>query len=325
MREPIRIGIVGYGNLGRGVEKAVAQSPDLELTAVFTRRPPDQIQSRAQVVPVENSGDYRGKIDVMILCGSSSNDLPEQGPFFAAQFNTVDSFDLHAQIPEYFERVDATAKDSGNLSLISTGWDPGLFSLARVLFSSILPTGKTYTFWGEGVSQGHSVAVRRLPGVKQAVQYTVPVPETVEKIRQGETPVLTPREEHFRICYVVPEPGADRDAIEKAIKTMPGYFADYDTTVHFITEEEFAANHTGMPHGGFVITTGTTGGGYQQQAEFRLKLENNPEFTGSVLAAYARAVYRLHREGKTGACSVLDIPLGYLSPASPAELRKTMI
>jgi len=324
MRKSIRIGLVCSGNLGRGVEKAVAQSPDLELAAVFTRRP-GQIQSSAPVVPVEECGDYRDKIDVMILCGSSSNDLPEQGPLFAGQFNTVDSFDLHARIPEYFQRVDAAAEGGGNLSLISSGWDPGLFSLARVLFSSILPGAKTYTFWGKGVSQGHSVAVRRLPGVRQAVQYTVPVPETVERIRQGETPDLTPREQHLRICYVVPEPGADHTAIETAIKTMPGYFADYETTVHFITEEEFAANHTGMPHGGFVITTGSTGGGYRQQAELRLKLEDNPEFTGSVLAAYARAVYRLHREGKTGACTVLDIPLGYLAPESPVELRKKMV
>jgi diaminopimelate dehydrogenase len=325
VRDTIRIGIAGYGNLGRGVEKAIAQSPDLELAAVFTRRRPDQIESEAPVVPVEESGDYRDKIDVMILCGSSANDLPAQGPMFASQFNTVDSFDLHARIPEYFETIDAAARKGSNLSLISTGWDPGLFSMARVLFGSILPMGKTYTFWGRGVSQGHSVAVRRLPGVKQAVQYTVPVPETVERIQQGETPVLTPREQHMRICYVVPEPEADRGAIETAIKTMPGYFADYDTTVHFITEEEFAADHTGMPHGGFVISTGITGGGTKQQAEFRLRLENNPEFTGSVLAAYARAVYRLHREGKTGACTVLDVPLGYLSPDSPPELRKRLL
>ncbi|HHV94290.1 MAG TPA: diaminopimelate dehydrogenase [Firmicutes bacterium] len=325
MKEPIRIGIVGYGNLGRGVEQAVRQNPDLELAAVFTRRPPDQIHSQAQVLPVEKSWDFRDKIDVMVLCGSSANDLPEQGPLFASQFNTVDSYDLHARIPEYFERIDAAAKEGGNLSLIAAGWDPGLFSLARVLFNSILPKGKTYTFWGKGVSQGHSVAVRRLPGVKQAVQYTVPVPETIERIRKGETPELTAREQHQRICYVVPESGADRAAIETAIKTMPGYFADYDTTVYFITEEEFAASHTGMPHGGFVITTGTTGGGYRQQAELRLELANNPEFTGSVLAACARAVYRLRREGKTGACTMFDLPVGYLSPQSPEELRAKML
>jgi diaminopimelate dehydrogenase len=321
----IRIGIIGYGNLGRGVEKAVGQNPDLELVAIFTRRPPDQIKSDGNLISIRSVEDYRGMIDVMILCGGSSADLPEQGPLYAAKFNTVDSFDLHADIPTYFAKIDTAAKRGGNLSLISTGWDPGLFSLARLLLESILPEGKSYTFWGKGVSQGHSVAIRRIPGVEHAVQYTVPVPDTVDKIRQGASPVLTPREKHLRICYVVAEPNANLSEIETTIKTMPSYFADYDTTVHFITEEEFFAQHTGMPHGGFVIRTGLTGDGHNQQGEFRLALESNPYFTGSVLTAYARAVYRLRQRGATGACTVFDIPLGYLSPRLPAELRKELL
>lgn len=327
MSDKIRIGIVGYGNLGRGLEKAIDQTSDLELVAIFTRRPPDQVQSQSKgrLYSVTCIDDYLGKIDVMVLCGGSSTDLPKQGPLYAAKFNTVDSFDLHARIPTYFEDVDRSARSGGNLSLISTGWDPGLFSLARVLFGSILPQGKSYTFWGKGVSQGHSVAIRGLPGVKHAVQYTVPVPETVEKIRQGMNPVLTPRDEHLRICYVVAEPGADLSQIETAIQTMPGYFADYDTTVHFVTEEDFLANHIGMPHGGVVIHSGTTGETHRQQVEFRLELESNPEFTGSVLAAYTRAVYRLHRKGEMGARTVFDIPFGYLSPKSPEELRKELL
>ena len=325
MSNKIKIGIIGYGNLGRGVEKAVGQNPDLELVAIFTRRPPDQFKTKGNLVALAKVEDYRDMIDVMILCGSSSTDLPEQGPLYAAKFNTIDSFDLHGDIPAYFAKVDTAAKQGGNLSLISTGWDPGLFSLARLLLESILPEGKSYTFWGKGVSQGHSVAIRRLPGVTQAIQYTVPVPETVEKIRQGSSPVLTPREEHLRICYVVPEPEANLTEIETMIKTMPGYFADYDTTVHFITEEEFITQHTGMPHGGFVIRTGQTGDGLYQQGEFRLALESNPYFTGSVLTAYARALYRLRQSGATGACTVFDIPLGYLSPRSPLDLRKELL
>ncbi|NMB46178.1 MAG: diaminopimelate dehydrogenase [Firmicutes bacterium] len=325
MSDEIRIGIVGYGNLGRGVEKAISQTSDMELVAIFTRRPPDQIQTTGNLVSAANIDHYQSDIDVMILCGGSSTDLPEQGPLYATQFNTVDSFDFHARIPAYFAKIDQAAKGGGNLSLISTGWDPGLFSLARLLFASVLPAGKTYTFWGKGVSQGHSVAIRRIPGVRHAVQYTVPVPDTIDKIRQGMTPALTPREEHLRICYVVAEPQADLAQIESTIKTMPGYFADFDTTVHFITEEEFANNHTGMPHGGFVIRTGTTGDGHQQQTEFRLTLESNPEFTGSVLTAYARAVYRMRQAGETGARTVFDIPLGYLSHEPPAELRKHLL
>jgi len=325
LKSKIRIGIVGYGNLGRGVEQAISQNPDLELVAIFTRRPPDQIEARGNLVSIADIDSYQDKIDVMILCGGSSRDLPRQGPLYAAQFNTVDSFDLHGRIPAYFEEVDAAARSASKLSLISTGWDPGLFSLARLMFQSILPEGKSYTFWGKGVSQGHSVAIRQIPGVRDAVQYTVPVPATVEKIRQGQIPVLTPRQAHQRICYVVAEPGADTGEIEETIKTMPGYFADYDTTVHFITGEEFAASHTGMPHGGFVIRTGKTGGKHKQQTEFRLALESNPQFTGSVLTACARAVYRMHKTGAIGACTIFDLPLGYLSPKSPEDLRKELL
>jgi diaminopimelate dehydrogenase len=321
----IRIGIVGYGNLGRGVEKAMEHNPDLQLKAIFTRRPPEQVQAQGNVVPISDIYAYQGQVDVMILCGGSADDLPEQGPLYAAAFNTVDSFDRHSHIPQYFSAVDTAARQGSNLSLISIGWDPGLFSLARLLFASVLPTGKSYTFWGKGVSQGHSVAIRRIPGVREAVQYTVPVPETVEKIRQGASPELTPREQHLRVCFVVPEVGADLGAIEATIKAMPGYFADYDTTVNFITEDEFAAEHTGMPHGGFVIRTGTTDPSHQQQMEFRLALKSNPEFTASILVAYARAVYKLHRAGERGARTIFDIPLGYLSPEPPAHLRKELL
>ncbi len=321
----IKIGIIGYGNLGHGVEKAIQQNHDLELVAIFTRRSPQTIRSESNLLPISSIDAYKDRIDVMILCGASSKDLPEQGPLYAASFNTVDSFDLHSRIPEYFIAVDKAAKKAGKLSLISIGWDPGLFSLARLLFASVLPEGKSYTFWGKGVSQGHSVAIRRIPGVKQAVQYTVPVPETVEVIRQGAHMELIPRDQHLRICYVVAEDSADTKSIEKTIKEMPGYFADYDTTVHFITEDEFESKHTGMPHGGFVIRSGTTGQAHQQQMEFRLALESNPEFTASVLVAYARAVFRLHQAGEIGARTIFDIPLGYLSPDSPSALRKALL
>jgi len=321
----IKVGIVGYGNLGRGVEMAVKQTDDIELVAVFTRRNPQDVKAGVKVDSIDNIADYKGKIDVMILCGGSATDLPEQGPKMASMFNTVDSFDTHARIPEYFAKVDEAGKKSGCLNLISTGWDPGLFSLSRVLFESVLPEGKSYTFWGKGVSQGHSDAIRRVKGVKNGKQYTVPIEEAMERVRSGENPELSTREKHLRVCYVVPEEGADLKRIEDEIKNMPNYFADYDTTVHFISEEEFKEKHSGMPHGGFVIRSGKTGESTKQLIEFRLQLDSNPEFTSSVLVAYARAVYRLSKEGKTGACTVFDIPFGYLSPKSADELRRELL
>ena len=327
MNSTFKVGIVGYGNLGRGVEAAIAQNPDAELVAIFTRRPVDKVkvQVGGKVVHISKLPEYKRKIDVLVLCGGSATDLPEQGPKLALEFNTVDSFDTHAKIPEYFQRVDESARKGRNLSLISTGWDPGLFSLARLLSSSVLPQGKDYTFWGKGVSQGHSDAIRRVPGVKNGIQYTVPVPEAIERVRTGENPELSAGEKHKRACYVVPEEGADLQEIEQAIKTMPNYFAEYDTTVHFISEEELRAEHSGMPHGGFVIRTGRTGKGAKQRMEFSLALESNPEFTSSVVVAYARAVHRLAKEGRTGACTVFDIPFAYLSPKSPEELRKELL
>jgi len=325
MSEKIRVGIMGYGNLGRGVQQALRQNPDFELVSVFTRRDPGTFTIGARVAYISELPKYQGKIDVMILCGGSATDLPEQGPEVAAQFNMVDSFDTHAKIPEYFENIDKAAKANGKVALISTGWDPGLFSLARLLGQSVLPEGKDYTFWGKGVSQGHSDAIRRVSGVKNGIQYTVPVEEAIEKVRRGDNPELTTREKHVRVCYVVPEEGADRAQIEKAIKEMPNYFADYDTTVHFITEEELKANHSGMPHGGFVIRTGKTGEGTKQRIEFSLTLGSNPEFTASVLVAYARAVYRMAKEGRTGALTVFDVPFAYLSPKSGEELRKELL
>ncbi len=325
MEAKIRIGIVGYGNLGRGGEMAAAQNPDMKLAAIFTRRDPEHVQAGKKLVHVSRAAEYRGKIDVMILCGGSATDLPEQGPAFAAMFNTVDSFDTHAKIPEYFRKMDETAGKNGNLSLISTGWDPGLFSLSRLLGQAVLPEGKDYTFWGKGVSQGHSDAVRRIWGVKNAIQYTVPIDWAVEKVRAGENPDLSVGEKHRRVCYVVPEESADLKRIEEEIRNMPNYFADYDTTVHFITEEELKANHSGMPHGGFVIRSGTTGAGTKQIVEFSLKLGSNPEFTASVIVAYARAIYRLAKEGQVGARTVFDIPFSYLSPKSPDELRRELL
>jgi len=327
MSQTIKVGIVGYGNLGRGVELALAQNPDLELVAVFTRRDPGGLKSDrgAKFEPIAAAEQYKGKIDVMILCGGSATDLPEQTPAIAGMFNTVDSFDTHAKIPEFFAAVDASAKRAGTLSVISTGWDPGLFSMNRLLAEAILPEGHEYTFWGKGVSQGHSDAIRRVPGVKAGVQYTVPVQSVIDRIRVGETPELATREKHLRECFVVAEEGADRERIRAEIVGMPNYFADYDTTVHFITEEELKANHAGMPHGGFVIRSGVTGAGTRQLIEFGLKLESNPEFTASVLVAYARAAYRLRQEGQTGAKTVFDIPLGHLSPKSPEELRAKLL
>nr|WP_189030526.1 diaminopimelate dehydrogenase [Paenibacillus albidus] len=328
MPQIIQAAIVGYGNLGKGVRKAIAQNADIELVAIFTRREPDQVEAGDTGVKFEHISaieQYKGKVDVMILCGGSATDLPEQTPAIAKLFHTVDSFDTHAKIPEFFDTVDAAAKQGGTLSVISTGWDPGLFSMNRLLAESILPEGKEYTFWGKGVSQGHSDAIRRVDGVKAGVQYTVPVQDVIDAIRAGETPELSTREKHLRECYVVAEEGADQDRIREEIVNMPNYFADYDTTVTFITEEELSAQHSGIPHGGFVIRSGITGEGTKQLIEFGLKLESNPEFTASVLVAYARAAYRLGSQGQSGARTVFDIPLGLLSPHSPEELRRNLL
>ncbi len=326
----IRIGILGYGNLGRGVELAVRANEDMELAAVFTRRDPSALKIATPGVPVVRADEaeaWQDRIDVMILCGGSATDLPKQTPAFAKWFNVVDSFDTHAHIPDHFAAVDAAARAAGKLAAISVGWDPGLFSLARVYGSAVLPEGRDYTFWGRGVSQGHSDAIRRVPGVRDARQYTVPVEAALERVRSGENPDLTTRQKHTRECYVVLEEGADPAAVEQAIKTMPDYFADYDTTVHFISEAEMKEKHAGLAHGGFVIRAGRTGAAKEHAhiVEFRLKLDSNPEFTTGVLAAYARAVYRLAREGRTGCVTVLDIPPAYLSAKSGAELRATML
>lgn len=328
MKNKIRIGIAGYGNLGRGVEKAVLQNPDMELCAVFTRRAPQSLKIETAGVPVVNNADaaqWADKIDVMILCGGSATDLPEQGPAFAKLFNTIDSFDTHARIPEYFAAMDAAAAANGHISIISVGWDPGMFSLNRAYAQAVLPQGSTYTFWGKGVSQGHSDAIRRIPGVQDARQYTIPVESAMERVRRGEQPELTTREKHTRECFVVAEPGADKAAIEKAIVTMPNYFSDYDTTVHFISQEELNRDHSGIPHGGFVIRSGKTAAGDHHVIEYSLKLESNPAFTSSVLTAYARAAYRLAGEGKCGAKTVLDIAPAQLSVMSGEELRKELL
>ncbi|MBO4401657.1 MAG: diaminopimelate dehydrogenase [Selenomonadaceae bacterium] len=324
----MKIGILGYGNLGRGVELAVHENPDAELAAVFTRRNPDSLKIATLNVPVvsaNDAGDWAGKIDVMILCGGSATDLPVQTPEFAKMFNVIDSFDTHAKIPQHFEKVDAAAKNSNHVAIISVGWDPGLFSLARAYGSAILPSGSDYTFWGRGVSQGHSDAIRRIKGVKNARQYTVPIESALDAVRSGKNPALTTREKHLRECYVVLEDGADAAAVEREIKTMPNYFADYDTTVNFISEEELAKNHGGLAHGGFVIRTGKTGDNHGHVVEFNLKLDSNPEFTASVLVAYARAALRLQREGKSGCMTVLDIPPAYLSAKTGAELRAHLL
>lgn len=322
---PLRVGIVGYGNLGKGVALAIAQNPDMKLVAVFTRRPPEGLTNVENAVAYSRIADYKDDIDVMILCGGSSTDLPEQVLSVSKLFNTVDSFDTHAKIPAYFAKVDKTAVAANTLSLISTGWDPGLFSLARLLGQSILPQGEEYTFWGEGLSQGHSDAVRRVAGVKNGVQYTIPLESAIEQVRAGATPTLTAAERHRRVCYVVAHEGANLLEIEKNIKDMPHYFEPYETTVHFISEKELLENHSGMPHGGTVFRSGITGKGSRQRIEFGLSLESNPEFTASVLVAYARAVGRMAKEGQTGARTVFDIPLGYLSPKSAEELRQTLL
>jgi diaminopimelate dehydrogenase len=328
MEKQIRIAIVGYGNIGRAVELAVHNAPDMELKAIFTRRDPSSItpiRGTTGVFTLSEAEKYVGEIDVAILCGGSATDLPVQGPQFAALFNIVDSYDTHAKIPEYFDSVDGVARQAGTTCVISTGWDPGLFSLMRVIEEAVLPKGEAYTFWGPGVSQGHSDAVRRVAGVKDARQYTIPIESAVEQVRSGVRPQFTTREKHLRDCYVVVDEGADIRKIEEDIKTMPDYFADYDTKVTVISQEEMDAQHAEMPHGGFVMRTGETREGRTHVIEFGLKLESNPEFTGSVLVAYARAGYRLNKEGHSGAKTVFDIAPGYLSVRSPEELRKEML
>ena len=326
----VRIGIIGYGNLGRGVECAVKQNADMELVAVFTRRDPQTVKiltPGATVASVADVADWKDKIDVMIICGGSATDLPKQTPEYAKLFNVVDSFDTHAKIPEHFANVDASAKAAGKVALISCGWDPGMFSLNRLYANCILPDGKDYTFWGKGVSQGHSDAIRRVPGVKNGKQYTIPVEAALEAVRSGSNPELTTREKHTRECFVVLEEGADAAAVEQAIKTMPNYFADYDTTVHFISEEELARDHAGIPHGGFVIRTGQTGWNKENKhvIEYSLKLDSNPEFTSSVIIAYARAIARLQKEGVSGCKTVFDIAPAYLSPLSGDEIRAHLL
>jgi diaminopimelate dehydrogenase len=325
MKERIRIGIVGYGNIGRAVERAVKQNQDMELTGIFTRRnPSDLVQelNDSKVFAIDEAKNCTDDIDVAILCGGSATDLPEQGPLFASFFNTVDSYDTHALIPEYFDAVDSAARKAGKTSIISTGWDPGLFSMMRVIEEAVLPEGASYTFWGPGVSQGHSDAIRRIAGVKDARQYTIPIEKAIEKVRTGEAPEFATREKHLRDCYIVAEEGADLERIEREIVTMPHYFSDYDTTVTFISEEEMRANHGKMPHGGFVVRTGRDDAGDGHVVEFSLKLGSNPGFTGSVLVAYARAAYRLNKEGQRGAKTVFDIAPSYLSIKSTEELRK---
>jgi diaminopimelate dehydrogenase len=326
----IRIGIVGYGNLGRSAELGIRQNGDMELAGVFTRRNPSEIKLLTDGVGVYNIEAVRklkDKIDVMILCGGSATDLPIQGPELAGIFNTVDGFDTHAKIPEYFKAMDEEAKANKNVCVISSGWDPGMFSINRLYGEVILPKGKNYTFWGKGVSQGHSDAIRRIKGVKQAKQYTIPVEAAINSIRNGETPELTSRQKHIRECFVVAEEDADKKAIEKAIKTMPNYFADYDTIVHFISMEEFEQEHAGLAHGGFVLQTGRTGLRNENNhiIEYSLKLDSNPDFTANVLLAYARAAFKLQQEGIYGAKTVFDIAPAYLSAKSAEELRSTLL
>ena len=319
----IKIGILGYGNLGRGVEAAVKMNDDMELVAVYTRRAPEtlKINSNAAVKSVAELEKGNEDIDVLVICGGSATDLPEMTPKFAKLYNVIDSFDTHAKIPEHFANVDAAAKAAGKIGIISSGWDPGMFSLNRVYANAVLPNGKDYTFWGKGVSQGHSDAVRRIDGVIDCRQYTIPVPAALDKVRSGADPELTTREKHTRECFVVAEDGADLARIENEIKTMPNYFADYDTTVHFISADEMARDHSGLPHGGSVIYSGTTSEGTKHVIEYSLKLDSNPEFTGSVIIAYARAAYRMNNEGMTGAKTVFDIAPAYLSAKSGDELR----
>ena len=326
----IRIGIAGYGNLGKGVEMAIRQNEDMELAGVFTRRDPATVTVKTPGVKaytMEDAKNMKDQIDVMIICGGSATDLPKQTPELAKDFNVIDSFDTHANIPQHFANVDAAAKEGGHVGIISVGWDPGMFSLNRLYANAILPDGKDYTFWGKGVSQGHSDAIRRVEGVKDGKQYTIPVEAALEAVRNGENPELTTRQKHTRECFVVLEEGADAAKVEEEIKTMPNYFSDYDTTVHFISEEELKANHSGIPHGGFVLRSGKTGwdGENKHLIEYSLKLDSNPEFTSSVLIAYARAAYRLASEGQIGCKTVFDIAPAYLSAKSGEELRKHML
>ena len=326
----IRIGIFGYGNLGKGIENAISQNPDMTLAAVFTRRPPESVKIATDGVCVCHADevlDYKDKIDVMILCGGSATDLPVQTPALAKAFTVVDSFDTHARIPEHFENVDLAAKEGKNIAMISVGWDPGMFSLNRLYAGAILPEGRDYTFWGKGVSQGHSDAIRRIDGVVDAKQYTIPVESALDAVRSGSCPDLTAREKHTRECFVVAKEGADLSRIEKEIKEMPNYFADYDTTVHFISLEELKRDHSGIPHGGFVIRTGKTGADRENNhvIEYSLKLDSNPEFTASVIVAFARAAYRLKQSGQCGCKTVFDIPPALLSPKTPEELRRELL
>ena len=326
----MRIGIMGYGNLGKGIECAIKQNPDMELVAVFSRRDPSTVKILTEGVKVYNVDDavkMKNEIDVLILCGGSATDLPVQTPEYAKYFNVVDSFDTHARIPEHYANVDTAAKENGNIAVISCGWDPGMFSLNRLYANCILPNGNDYTFWGKGVSQGHSDAIRRIEGVANAKQYTIPVDTALEKVRNGENPELTTREKHTRECFVVAKEGADKARIEKEIKEMPNYFADYDTTVHFITEEELQRDHSGIPHGGFVIRSGKTGWNEENShiIEYSLKLDSNPEFTASVIVACARAAFRMKKEGMTGCKTIFDIAPAYMSPMSGDELRAKML
>lgn len=326
----MKVGILGYGNLGKGVESAIRQNDDMELSCIITRRDPKSITPATEgveVYSVEDIEKLQDKIDVLVLCGGSATDLPEQTPEYAKYFNVIDSFDTHARIPEHFANVNRVAKENGHVALISCGWDPGMFSLMRLYGDSVLPEGQDYTFWGKGVSQGHSDAIRRVEGVKNGKQYTIPVEEALEAVRKGENPQLTTRQKHTRECFIVPEEGADLAKIEETIKTMPNYFADYDTTVHFISQEEFDANHAGIPHGGFVFRTGVTGLNKEHKhvIEYSLKLDSNPEFTSSVILSFARAINRLSEEGVSGCKTVFDIAPAYLSPMSGDELRAKML
>lgn len=326
----MKIGILGYGNLGKGVECAVKNNPDMELACVFTRRDPASVKLLTAGVPVYSVTDvekHKNDVDVLVICGGSATDLPKQTPEYAKYFNVIDSFDTHARIPEHFANVDKAAKDNGHIALISCGWDPGMFSLMRLYGNCVLPDGHDYTFWGKGVSQGHSDAIRRIKGVKDGKQYTIPVQSALDAVRAGKNPELTTRQKHTRECFVVAEEGADKARIEKEIKEMPNYFADYDTTVHFISEEELKKNHSGIPHGGFVFRSGKTGWNkeFNNVIEYRLTLDSNPAFTSSVLVAFARAIFRMNKEGQTGCRTVFDVAPAYLSPLSGEELRAHML
>ncbi len=325
--EKTKIAICGYGNLGKGVEREIVRTNDLELVVIFTRRDPETLKtsSNVPVVSMNEITNWTDKVDVVIMCGGSATDLPKQVPEVAKYFNTVDSFDTHAKIPEYFNAVNESSKIAGKTAIISGGWDPGLFSLQRVYADAIMPYGTTYTFWGKGVSQGHSDAIRRVPGVKDGKQYTIPIEEAMNRVRNGENPTLTTGEKHLRECFVVAEDGADKEKIEHEIKTMPNYFDEYETTIHFISEEELKQNHSKMPHGGFVIHSGETGDGNKQIMEFSLKLDSNPEFTSTVLIALARAAYRMNKDSQYGAKTILDIPPIMLSARTPEEIRKELL